>query len=111
MLSVLTQPILTMNNSRKLSPSIAPMGPSADVIPEIIANRFSGSQRVAIFNTPTKAKAEPNPTKKRPVAATQKIVVPVNIYVPITHTKHARVNSLFGPYLSSKTPTGNCIGT
>ena len=77
--------------------------------PDTKAKRSGGNQIVANFNTPTKAKAEPKPTIKRPAAATPNTGT-VKRYDPSAQTKHANVNKRRGPYLSIIRPTGKLHG-
>src|SRR3990167_9439605 len=89
------QPIVTTKRLMTLSPSMAPIVPNAEANPATIPNLSSGNQIVANFNTPTKAKAEPNPTKKRPINATQNKCVEENIKLPNTQIAQAADSNNF----------------
>ena len=58
-------PIIETQRARRISLPIAPSIPKVVVIPEIKAKSLRGNQSAAIFNTATKANAEPKPLKIR----------------------------------------------
>ncbi len=66
MCSVTFEPKEKTNFDKTISPVIAPIMPSEVAIPAIKAKRDGGNHIEASLSTPTKANAEPNPTKNRP---------------------------------------------
>lgn len=76
---------------------MAPTMPNVVARPDTNAKRLAGNQLAANFSTPTKAKAEPKPIKKRPAAAIQNTVVEAKIKVPIAQDSTANVKIFLGP--------------